>query len=80
MPVTVEAIYKQGVFKPLHEIALPEGQKVRLRVEPSDAKLTPEEMLRLAQRVYEGLSEERIAGIEKIALDRSSFFRRRDSG
>ncbi|MGI8884019.1 MAG: AbrB/MazE/SpoVT family DNA-binding domain-containing protein [Pyrinomonadaceae bacterium] len=32
------------------------------------------EILKLAENIYEGLSEEDIEEIEKIALDRSNFF------
>ena len=36
--------------------------------------MTPDEMLKLAENVYEGLSEKDIEEIERIALDRSNFF------
>ncbi len=35
MPKTIEAIYENGVFKPLEKIDLREGERVRLRVEKS---------------------------------------------
>ncbi len=35
--------------------------------------MTPEEMLKLAENIYEGLSEEDIAEIERVMLDRSNF-------
>lgn len=31
---SIEAIYQGGVFRPVGAIELPEGQRVRLRVEP----------------------------------------------
>jgi predicted DNA-binding antitoxin AbrB/MazE fold protein len=31
---TVEAIYQQGIFKPLGEVVLPDNQRVLLHVEP----------------------------------------------
>src|SRR4051812_42566504 len=34
MAQTIEAVYEQGVFKPLETVELPEGQKVALSVEP----------------------------------------------
>ncbi len=34
----VEAIYQNGVFKPLRDVALPENQRVRLHVEPVDGR------------------------------------------
>jgi predicted DNA-binding antitoxin AbrB/MazE fold protein len=33
----IEAVYQQGVFKPLQEVQLAENQRVRLRIEPSEA-------------------------------------------
>ncbi len=36
--------------------------------------MNPNEMLKLAEKFYEGLSEEDIEEIERIALDRSNFF------
>ncbi|MCI0461886.1 MAG: antitoxin family protein [Gemmataceae bacterium] len=34
----VEAIYQNGVFKPLQEVGLPENQRVRLSIEPAEAR------------------------------------------
>jgi predicted DNA-binding antitoxin AbrB/MazE fold protein len=34
MPITVEAIYENGVVKPKHQLELSEGTKVRLSVTP----------------------------------------------
>ncbi len=68
---TCEAVYENGVFRPL---AAPpnvaEGQRVRLTVEPGPQQ----DVLELAAKVYEGLSEEQIDEIEKIILDRGDFF------
>ncbi len=74
MTQTIEAIYQNGMFKPLNPISeeITEGKTVELTIK--DKKLSPEEMLDLASRVYEGLSDEDINEIEKIALDRSNFF------
>jgi predicted DNA-binding antitoxin AbrB/MazE fold protein len=33
MPKIIEAIYENGVFKPLEKVDLREGEKVRLRIE-----------------------------------------------
>jgi predicted DNA-binding antitoxin AbrB/MazE fold protein len=33
MTTTVEAVYQDGVFKPTASVALPDNQRVRLRVE-----------------------------------------------
>lgn len=75
MPQKVEAIYENGLLKPLEALALPEGQRVLVTIEPQAEQLSPDEILALARRVYEGLSEEEIAEIEAIALDRSTFMR-----
>jgi predicted DNA-binding antitoxin AbrB/MazE fold protein len=74
MTQTIEAIYQNGMFKPLNPVSeeISEGEKVEITI--NDKKLSPEEMLELASQVYEGLSEEDIDEIEKIALDRSNFF------
>src|SRR5207248_2821267 len=75
MTQTIEAVYEQGVFKPLERVKLKDGEKVKLSIEQKQQKLATDEMLRLAQKVYEGLSEQDIAEIEAIALDRSNFGR-----
>jgi hypothetical protein len=40
-----------------------------------EERLSPDEILDLAHQVYEGLSDEEIAEIEAIALDRTNFMR-----
>jgi len=76
--VTLEAIYENGVFRPLKRPKITEGQQVRLIVEET-TKMCPADILALAAQVYQGLSEEEIAEIEKIALDCRSFFRDRSN-
>jgi len=49
-----------------------EGQKVRLIIEPPAQSATSP--LDLAAQVYEGLSDNQIDEIERIALDRDDFF------
>lgn len=74
MTQTIEAIYQNGMFKPLSPISeeITEGKMVEITIK--DKTLSPEEMFKLASRVYEGLSEEDVDEIERIALDRSNFF------
>ena len=74
MTQTIEAVYQNGMFKPLSPVSeeITEGKRVELTI--ADKKLSPEEFLELASQVYEGLSEEDIDEIERIALDRSNFF------
>ena len=70
---TFDAVFENGVFRPLSilDVAIPEGQPVRLVVETSEP---PKDMLALATHVYDGLSEEQIEEIEKIILNRRAFF------
>ena len=70
---TLNAIYEKGVFRPLTNPEIAEGESVKLIVETA-SKVNPDEMLKLAAQVYEGLSEEAINEIEQIAGDRSNFF------
>ncbi len=71
---TIEAIYQNGIFKPLNPVSeeFTEGKTVEITIK--EKKMSPEEMLELASQVYDGLSEEDINDIERIALDRSNFF------
>jgi predicted DNA-binding antitoxin AbrB/MazE fold protein len=71
---TLEAVYEGGVLKPLEDPGLEEHQRVLLeiRTEPQEAMAST---LEAWQQVYEGLSEEEIAEVEAIALDRGHFSR-----
>jgi predicted DNA-binding antitoxin AbrB/MazE fold protein len=73
MTQTVEAIYEHGTFRLLEAPGVPlvDGQQVRLTVETEN---TGEDVLALAEQVYAGLSDEDIDDIERVALDRRSFF------
>jgi predicted DNA-binding antitoxin AbrB/MazE fold protein len=51
---TLKAIYENGVFRPLEKPNLNEGESVKITVE-STTLFTPQEMLKLAAEVYEGL-------------------------
>lgn len=74
MTQTIEAIYQNGMFKPINPIAeeIAEGKTVEITIK--EKRLSPEEMLKLAGEVYEGLSDKDIEEIERIALDRTNFF------
>ena len=71
MKKELDAIYENGVFKPLTSPEISEGQQVKIIVETVSK---PQDLLALAARVYEGLSDREIEEVEKIALDRSHFF------
>jgi predicted DNA-binding antitoxin AbrB/MazE fold protein len=78
MTQTLEAIFEDGTFRLLEKPAVPirNGQHVRLMVD--DATLS-EDVLGLAEQVYTGLSEEEIDDVERISLDRRSFFGDREA-
>ncbi|MEW6357637.1 MAG: antitoxin family protein [Planctomycetota bacterium] len=72
MKETIDAIYRDGVFKPMRRPKISEGQKVRMQVE--EVSVSRVNLLKLAAQVYEGLSEDQINEIEQIALNRRNFF------
>ena len=67
----MEAVFQNGVFLPTGQVPrLEEGQHVRLMVEVDESP----DVLELAGRVYDGLSEEERDAVEAIALERRDFF------
>jgi predicted DNA-binding antitoxin AbrB/MazE fold protein len=74
MAELIDAVYEQGMFRPLEPVELPEGQRVTVSVEPGAlAPEEAEEQLRAWRTVYEGLSESDISEVEAMALDRGHF-------
>lgn len=73
MKDSVEAIYEHGIFRPLKHLDFSEGQHVQLVVKVPTQE-APDEMLELASQVYEGLSDQDVDEIERIALNRREFF------
>ena len=73
MKATVEAIFEDGVFKPVERPEIPDGEHVQLTVEMT-TRPDHEDPVELAMRVYKGLRPEEVDEIERIALDRSQFF------
>ena len=75
MTKNVDAVYENGAFRPTSDVGidLADGTRIRLTVEPV-ALHARENILDLAANVYAGLSEEDVADIERIALDRTTFF------
>ena len=67
-----EAIYEDGVLKPLEPIKLPEHQRVTITIQPLLIE-NPDQELESWHQVYAGLSDMEISEIESIALDRSHF-------
>ena len=68
----LEAIYENGVLKPLESLKIPEHQKVTITIQLPPQE-NPDQELESWHRVYAGLSDQEIGEIESIALDRSHF-------
>lgn len=76
MTKTIEAIFENGVFKPISPLKLSEHKKVTLIIKDSNEEET--DILSLASQIYNGLSPEDIEDIETLALNRSLFSRDND--
>jgi predicted DNA-binding antitoxin AbrB/MazE fold protein len=78
MRQVLEAVYEQGVLRPLQKPELAEHQRVwiELRDTPA-ASVDARRELEAWGEVYAGLTEEEIAKVESIALDRSHFLTRK---
>ncbi len=68
---TIDAVYENGMFRPLRRegLAITEGTQVRITVDDEEMP----EALRLATSVYDGLPDSAIKEVEEIALDRRNF-------
>jgi predicted DNA-binding antitoxin AbrB/MazE fold protein len=76
-PIRVfEAVYEDGVLKPLQDPGLPEHHRFSVRVQELGEMQAAADLAAWHQ-VYAGLSNEDIATVEEIALDRSRFSRSR---
>jgi predicted DNA-binding antitoxin AbrB/MazE fold protein len=73
MTKTVEAIFEEGVFKPMSPLDISEHKKVILIIK--DDTEEPADVLSLAFKVYDGFSSDDVESVENIALDRSRFSR-----
>lgn len=78
MKQIVEAIYENGVFKPVKPLHFFEGQQVQLEIEDMPQN-DPDDLLALAAKVYDGFTDQEIDEIEKVATDRQDFFGERTS-
>lgn len=74
MPRVIDAIYEQGMLKPLEALDLPDHQRVRVTIYELGEE-SPDEQLDAWQSVYDGLTDEEIGQIEAVAFDRSRFMR-----
>jgi hypothetical protein len=85
IPKATEATYEGDVLRLHQPLPLNKQQRVLVIVMPTpedtpatDEKRSPDEILALAAQVYEGLSPDDVADIERLALDRSRFFSNSD--
>jgi predicted DNA-binding antitoxin AbrB/MazE fold protein len=69
---TVDAVFRDGVFKPERKPDLSEGERVRITVE-AVGQAVPDDILHLAAAVYTGLSTKDIDEIEEMARHRALF-------
>ena len=79
---TLDAVYEDGVLKPLEALDLEEHQRVRITVataaEPANRggeAAVQDSVLTGWLDVYAGLTTEEVAEVERIALNRSRFMR-----
>jgi predicted DNA-binding antitoxin AbrB/MazE fold protein len=73
MTEILDVIFENGVFKPLAPTGIPEGKRLRIRME-SEPESRPEDILALAAEVFTGLTDDEKDEVEKIALSRQNFF------
>jgi len=83
MSQIIDAIYEEGVLKPLEPLYLREHAKVRIQFSPvleqgedteKDRRQQAEEILALAKASCEGLSDEELAIMESARIDETHFF------
>jgi len=72
MNTIFEAVYENGVFKPLESIKLLEHQRVTIMIQLPMVE-NPDQELESWHQVYLELSDQEIREIESNALDRSHF-------
>jgi len=68
---TFDAVYENGVFRPLEPLPLVDGLRVGLTMGPPEGPLTPEQVeaeFRLLDKMNEGLTEEEIEEIHQLIL------------
>lgn len=74
MTQKIEAIYQNGIFKPITPVSdeISEGEEVIIDIKSKEESAN--EIMKLAENFYEGISDEDIEEMEKVMLDRSNFF------
>ena len=75
MTKIIDAIYENGVLRPLEPVDIKEHTRVRITLEvDAERKKKIEEILELARKSYEGLSEEQLSIMESTRLSKTLFF------
>lgn len=75
MSQIIDAIYEDGVFKPLKHFNLKERTRVQLQISmEEDLREQADEILKLAKASCEGLSDEELAIMESTKLNGMNFF------
>ena len=75
MSQIIDAIYEEGVLKPLEPLNLKERAKVHLQILiEDDRRQQAEEILKLARESCKGLSNEELTIMESAKLNRENFF------
>ncbi|MFV1977090.1 MAG: antitoxin family protein [Candidatus Scalindua sp.] len=77
MTKTINAIYENGVFKPIEPVGISEHKKVTLIIE--EEQQVHRDIIGLAANVYRNLSPQSIEDVEQLATDRSHFTRNSSS-
>lgn len=57
MAKTIEAVYENGVFRPLEPLQLEEGQRVQVYVPYVPRKVTPEQIEQEIREIHEASAE-----------------------
>jgi predicted DNA-binding antitoxin AbrB/MazE fold protein len=57
MARTIEAVYENGVFKPLQPVELEEGQRVQVWLPTEPVKMTPEQVDEMTRELHESFAE-----------------------
>ena len=69
MNITIEAVYENGVFRPLSTVELKEGERVFVTVPFHPAELQSreevDELVQDARKTFQGLSDEEIDDISE---------------
>jgi predicted DNA-binding antitoxin AbrB/MazE fold protein len=73
-----EAIYENGVLKPLKSLELPDHQRVTITIQLPPVE-NPDEELESWNQVYAGLSDSDIREIESMARIPEPLFAKNDS-